>query len=133
MLSIIYVTTNYLFSLQARNGHPFWDPQAILTNFSSALPDPLRIKPNGVQANQLGVYEDFSADGSKRRMIASMTSRPSSAISYTGNQPNYTTSPGPDVGVVQYSQQETMSRLTVCIYTSSSKGRLTYPKTGLDK
>jgi len=29
------------------------------TNFSGNLPDPLRIKPTGVQANQISVYEDF--------------------------------------------------------------------------
>jgi CCR4-NOT transcription complex subunit 1 len=29
------------------------------TNFSTNLPDPLRIKPTGVQANQISVYEDF--------------------------------------------------------------------------
>ena len=29
------------------------------SNFSANLPDPLRIKPSGVQANQITVYEDF--------------------------------------------------------------------------
>lgn len=101
---------------EARNGHPFWDPQAILTNFSSGLPDPLRIRPNGVQANQLGVYEDFGPD-SKRRMVANMTSRPSSTMSY-GAPSGYSTSPAPDAGVVHYNQQDAMARLTVRVSNS---------------
>lgn len=32
---------------------------ALNSNFSANLPDPLRIKPTGVQANQISVYEDF--------------------------------------------------------------------------
>jgi hypothetical protein len=44
---------------QHRNGQPFWDPSAIPSGFSANLPDPLRVKPTGLQPHQVGVYEDF--------------------------------------------------------------------------
>lgn len=44
---------------QLRNGQAFWDPAAPLSNFSTSLPDPLRIKPTGLQPHQAAVYEDF--------------------------------------------------------------------------
>ncbi|KAG6854974.1 hypothetical protein C0991_009797 [Blastosporella zonata] len=44
---------------ELRNGQPFWDPSAPTSNFAASLPDPLRIKPTGLQPLQAGVYEDF--------------------------------------------------------------------------
>lgn len=44
---------------QLHSAQPFWDPSVPLSNFTAALPDPLRIKPSGVQAHQLVVYQDF--------------------------------------------------------------------------
>ena len=44
---------------QHRNGQPFWDPSATPSGFSANLPDPLRVKPTGLQPHQVGVYEDF--------------------------------------------------------------------------
>ncbi len=69
------------------------------TNLTQSLPDPLRLKPSGVQSGQAAVYEDFgmlaagvatlnvqtdilfSGSDPKRRM----TSRPGSAVSYPRN------------------------------------------------
>lgn len=48
-----------LMNLQTRIGQPFWDPSIPQSHFAGALPDPLRIKPLGVQGNQAVVYEDF--------------------------------------------------------------------------
>ncbi|TFK25059.1 CCR4-Not complex component [Coprinopsis marcescibilis] len=45
---------------ESRSTAPFWDPAAARSNFSATLPDPLRIKPNGLQPHQLTVYEDFA-------------------------------------------------------------------------
>ena len=42
-----------------RGAQTFWDPHAMHIAFIDGLPDPLRIKPNGLQAHQLRVYEDF--------------------------------------------------------------------------
>lgn len=47
------------FCLQLRTGQVFWDPAAPPANFSAGLPDPLRIKPAGLLAHQLAVYDDF--------------------------------------------------------------------------
>lgn len=44
---------------ELRSGQPFWDPNAPPSNFSIALPDPLRIKATGLQTHQVAVYEDF--------------------------------------------------------------------------
>ena len=46
--------------MQSRPGQPFWDSSVPQSNVFGSLPDPLRIKPNGVQAIQTAVYEDFS-------------------------------------------------------------------------
>lgn len=51
--------TNSWITCQTTRGQPFWDATALPSPFSSTLPDPLRIKVNGVQPNQIGVYEDF--------------------------------------------------------------------------
>jgi len=42
-----------------RPGQAFWDSSAPPSTFSMSLPDPLRIKPSGVQVHQFSVYEDF--------------------------------------------------------------------------
>lgn len=47
------------FFRQTAPRQPFWDSNALPSAFSASLPDPLRIKVNGVQPNQIGVYEDF--------------------------------------------------------------------------
>ncbi|KAG6897848.1 hypothetical protein C0992_010336 [Termitomyces sp. T32_za158] len=62
---------------ELRNGQSFWDPSAPASAFGASLPDPLRIRPSGLQPLQAGVYEDFATD-SKRRI----TSRPSSTMSF---------------------------------------------------
>lgn len=42
-----------------RTSQPFWDQSVPHSSFTSSLPDPLRIKPSGVQPLQAAVYEDF--------------------------------------------------------------------------
>ena len=115
-----------------RPGQPFWDTTAPHSAFSANLPDPLRIKPNGVQPLQAAVYEDFgehmdprqtnSADAffgvagdSKRRMA----SRPSTTMPYPRNgqitPAMYGPSPGPEAALAQtyLSPEEAMDRFTV--------------------
>ncbi|CAK5279384.1 unnamed protein product [Mycena citricolor] len=46
---------------ETRQTVPFWDPAAVSSSFAVTLPDPLRVKPNGLQAHQASVYEDFGA------------------------------------------------------------------------
>ncbi|KAG1835941.1 hypothetical protein F4604DRAFT_2009492 [Suillus subluteus] len=46
-------------ALSSLAGRAFWDPAAPPSNFSASLPDPLRIKPTGLQPHQAAVYEDF--------------------------------------------------------------------------
>ncbi|KAF9036996.1 Not1-domain-containing protein [Hymenopellis radicata] len=88
-------------------GQVFWAPGAQHTTFSNSLPDPLRIRPSGVQNNQLIVYDDFGVDPARRRVA----SRPGSAISYNP----YTPSPAPDSAMNQpyISHQEAMDRFNV--------------------
>ncbi|KAJ7445783.1 Not1-domain-containing protein [Mycena galericulata] len=91
---------------EARNGQSFWDPTAAPTSFAVTLPDPLRVKPNGLQPHQAGVYEDFSMDS--KRTAAS--SRPSSTTSFT--PAHYTPSPAPEP--TQYlNHQDAMDRFGV--------------------
>ena len=47
---------------QTRPNAPFWDPAAPRSAFINTLPDPLRVKANGLQQHQLSVYEDFAAE-----------------------------------------------------------------------
>ncbi|KAI0798095.1 Not1-domain-containing protein [Abortiporus biennis] len=61
---------------EQRPGQAFWDPNVPHTLFASSLPEPLRLKPSGVQPIQFAVYEDFD---SKRRHNVS---RPASTVSY---------------------------------------------------
>ncbi|KAI0085426.1 Not1-domain-containing protein [Irpex rosettiformis] len=77
-------------------GQPFWDPSVPHSPFSNALPDPLRIRPLGIQPVQAAVYEDF---GPEQKPRVQVTSRPGSTVSYSRNDrfnAMYNTSPGPD-------------------------------------
>ncbi|KAH7889967.1 Not1-domain-containing protein [Phlebopus sp. FC_14] len=101
---------------ELRSGQAFWDPAVPPTNFSAGLPDPLRIKPTGLQPHQVAVYEDFTLDP-KRRM-----SRPSSTSAYSRNDhlnpAVYAASPGPDQVLGAHgpmSHQEAMERFTIAI------------------
>lgn len=94
---------------ELRSNQPFWDPSVAQSSFSSTLPDPLRIRPNGLQQHQLGVYEDFGLDHKRRA-----TSRSSSVASFAV----YAQSPGPPEPpqVQQYpNHQEAMERFTVLV------------------
>lgn len=42
-----------------RPGAGFWDPLAVQSTFIASLPDPLRVKLNGLQPHQQRVYEEF--------------------------------------------------------------------------
>jgi CCR4-NOT transcription complex subunit 1 len=45
---------------QRGNGQPYFDIDVLsMSRYPSTLPEPLRPKPNGLQPNQLRVYEDF--------------------------------------------------------------------------
>ncbi|KAF9001961.1 Not1-domain-containing protein [Cyathus striatus] len=73
---------------ELRSSQPFWDPAAIPSNFSASLPDPLRIRPSGIQPHQTAVYDDFGLDTTRR-----VTTRPSSATSVFNGSPLYNQSP----------------------------------------
>ncbi|KAJ7929302.1 Not1-domain-containing protein [Mycena leptocephala] len=90
---------------EARNGQTFWDPTAAPSSFAVTLPDPLRVKPNGLQPHQPGVYEDFSMDP-KRTAAAS---RPSSTTSFTPAL--YAPSPAPEPQYLNH--QDAMDRFGV--------------------
>ncbi|KAH9180386.1 Not1-domain-containing protein [Lactarius sanguifluus] len=97
---------------QTNRGQPFWDVSALNSNFSANLPDPLRIKGTGVQANQISVYEDFGIDVKRH-----WSSRPSSTVSYSRNDaPTYSPSPAIDqsvAGPVALSHPEAMDRFNL--------------------
>ncbi|KAI0028354.1 Not1-domain-containing protein [Vararia minispora EC-137] len=93
---------------QLSRGQPFWDSTLLHSTYQASLPEPLRLKPSGVQSNQLAVYEDFGVD-TKR----SWASRPSSAIPFSRNDgPTYPVSsraPEPNTGApAVLSPQETV-------------------------
>lgn len=70
---------------ELRSGQAFWDPAAPPTNFSVALPDPLRIKATGLQPHQVAVYEDFCEyhlDCSVMLLTRNHSSRSQAAASY---------------------------------------------------
>ncbi|KAJ7197229.1 Not1-domain-containing protein [Mycena pura] len=91
---------------ETRTGPNFWDPIAAPSTFAVTLPDPLRVKPNGLQPHQSSVYEDFSMD-TKRAAVAS---RPSSTTSFAPAL--YAHSPGPEQP--QYlNHQDAMERFGV--------------------
>ncbi|OAX43815.1 Not1-domain-containing protein [Rhizopogon vinicolor AM-OR11-026] len=103
-----------------RNGQAFWDSQAPHSNFSTSLPDPLRIKPTGLQPHQAAVYEDFALDA-KRVAVAPM-SRPSSTVSYARNEhlnpALYAASPAPEPALAAHpalQHQEAMERFTAIL------------------
>ncbi|KAG6833483.1 hypothetical protein H0H87_006055 [Tephrocybe sp. NHM501043] len=87
-----------------RNGQPFWDPSAPTSNFGASLPDPLRIKPSGLQPLQAGVYEDFATDPKRR-----ISSRPSSTMATPSLYPS---SPAPELSGF-HSHGEAMERFNV--------------------
>ncbi|PCH38713.1 Not1-domain-containing protein [Wolfiporia cocos MD-104 SS10] len=81
-------------------GQPFYDPSAPTHPLATQFPEPLRIKPAGIQQIQAVVYEDFGADP-KRRVL---TSRPSSTVSYPrsdllASASLYAPSPAPEQAV----------------------------------
>lgn len=60
------VEENFAASIESRRRHreirnsgPFFDPNTPHPSFALALPEPLRIKPGGIQNIQAAVYEDF--------------------------------------------------------------------------
>ncbi|KZT03564.1 Not1-domain-containing protein [Laetiporus sulphureus 93-53] len=63
---------------EQRPGQPFWDPTAPQSGLATTFPEPLRIRPTGIQPMQAAVYEDFGSDPRRR----TFTSRPSSTASY---------------------------------------------------
>ncbi|KZT44176.1 Not1-domain-containing protein [Sistotremastrum suecicum HHB10207 ss-3] len=63
---------------EVRPGLPFWDAAGANLEFLAHLPDPLRIKPNGLQLPQWRVYEDFLGFDPKRKLSA----RPTSTLPY---------------------------------------------------
>ncbi|KAF8644127.1 hypothetical protein AX16_008656 [Volvariella volvacea WC 439] len=89
-----------------RNPQTFWDPAAPLSNFAFGLPDPLRIRPNGVASHQMSVYEEFNVDPKRR-----ISSRPSSNMSFAA-PPHYASSPAPESVSTQplFSHHEVMER-----------------------
>lgn len=107
-----------------------------MSNFSANLPDPLRIKPTGLQQHQIGVYEDFGeylhgiilpfflikllGTDPKRRI----TSRPSSTMSFT-TPALYSPSPAPEATGF-HTHQEAMDRFTVCRSPFSQANFATY-------
>ncbi|KAH8108458.1 Not1-domain-containing protein [Phellopilus nigrolimitatus] len=109
---------------EIRPGQTFWDPLAGQTPFISSLPDPLRIKPNGLQPHQLRVYEDFAFD-TKRRVA----SRPGSTVQYARAEavapPGYPASPLPDPQVAAtnsaYAAQEQFSLLVAKLEANLSE------------
>ncbi|EDR11008.1 uncharacterized protein LACBIDRAFT_141130, partial [Laccaria bicolor S238N-H82] len=93
---------------EQRNGQPFWDPAAPRSNFSSTLPDPLRIKSTGLQQHQFRLYEDFDV---KRRP----ESRPNSSNSFNVIAP-YARTPSIDhvmLNQALYNHQDAMDRFGV--------------------
>ncbi|KAJ3553574.1 hypothetical protein NM688_g3537 [Phlebia brevispora] len=95
---------------ETRLGQPFWDPAIPQSHFAGALPDPLRIKPMGVQANQAAVYEDFDA---KRR--AGYMSRPGSTVSYTRNDSLYPSGVLDQNSPVMLTHQDVMDRFNMLV------------------
>ncbi|KNZ75310.1 General negative regulator of transcription subunit 1 [Termitomyces sp. J132] len=89
---------------ELRNGQPFWDSSASTSTFGASLPDPLRIRPSGLQPLQAGVYEDFD-------LKRGITSRPSSTMSFAA--PGlYPSSPAPELSGF-HSHGEAMEQFNV--------------------
>ncbi|KAJ7286002.1 Not1-domain-containing protein [Mycena rebaudengoi] len=92
---------------EARNGQAFWDHGAVPSSFAITLPDPLRVKPNGIQLHQAGVYEDFSMEPKR----SGAASRPNSTASFTPAL--YTPSPAPEAPPQYLNHQDSMERFAV--------------------
>ncbi|GJJ12464.1 hypothetical protein Clacol_006706 [Clathrus columnatus] len=74
---------------ELRFGQPFWDSSNHPTNFSTSLPDPLRIRQGGLIPQQTRVYEEFNTD-SRRKLL----NRPPSTFPYNSRDtitPGYAT------------------------------------------
>ncbi|KAI0646780.1 Not1-domain-containing protein [Trametes meyenii] len=101
---------------EQRPGQHFWDPSALQSTIVGSLPDPLRIKPSGVQPTQLRVYEEFRDYSEPRRMF---TSRPNSTASYSRNEPHpsmLSPPPMPEQPAQNLLRpQETMERFNVLV------------------
>ncbi|KAI0371786.1 Not1-domain-containing protein [Pilatotrama ljubarskyi] len=101
---------------EQRPGQPFWDSTALQSSIVNSLPDPLRIKPTGVQPNQLRVYEEFREINDPKRMF---TSRPNSTASYSRNDQLaslYSPSPMPEQPAQNLMRpQEAMERFNALI------------------
>lgn len=101
--------------------------------FANALPDPLRIRPLGVQPVQAAVYEDFgershpltrtkvnASVGPEHKARTQIVSRPGSTVSYSRNEnfnAMYSASPGPDSmqGRAMLDHQEAIDQFNVRI------------------
>lgn len=64
--AVVDVEDNFATSIESRRRHrelrnpgPYFDPNTPHPSFALGLPEPLRIKPGGVQDIQATVYEDF--------------------------------------------------------------------------
>ncbi|KAI0637267.1 Not1-domain-containing protein [Trametes polyzona] len=102
---------------EQRPGHPFWDSTTPQSPIVTSLPDPLRIKPGGIQAGQFRVYEEFKDYAEPRR---GFTSRPNSTASYSRNDQLaslYSPSPMPEQQPAQniVRPQEAMERFNVLV------------------
>ena len=139
--------THSSYFLQQRPGQPFWDPSVPHIPFVSGLPDPLRLKPSGVQPQQAAVYEDFGMCSyiyevscmltlelgmdPKRRMG---TSRPASTASYGRNDrlgSIYASSPAPEVPLpgshMLLGHQEAMEQFNVRLTHATNADIFTDP------
>ncbi|KDR81370.1 hypothetical protein GALMADRAFT_239234 [Galerina marginata CBS 339.88] len=94
---------------ELRSGQAFWDPSVPHSTFTASLPDPLRIKPNGVQPLQAAVYEDFGIDPKRRT-----DSRPASVTSFNTSAP-YSQSPSLEQALNQslHNHQDAMERFSI--------------------
>ncbi|KAI0320504.1 Not1-domain-containing protein [Amylostereum chailletii] len=99
---------------QIGRGQPFWDTAALTSSFFTSLPDPLRLKQNGVQPNQMAVYEDFGVEAKRH-----WSSRPSSTVSYSRNEAHaYTASPAMDQSTnvpASMTHQDAMDRFNALV------------------
>ncbi|KAF8964122.1 Not1-domain-containing protein [Flammula alnicola] len=95
---------------ELRSTQAFWDPSVPHSNFTASLPDPLRIKPTGVQSHQALVYEDFGADLKRRT-----DSRPASVTSIHTSAAPYSQSPSMEHEFNQnlHNHQEAMDRFAI--------------------
>ncbi|KAJ3775594.1 Not1-domain-containing protein [Lentinula raphanica] len=86
---------------------PYLDQTILGSSLNVPLPDPLRVGPNGVQANQTSVYEEFAGLEAKKRI----TSRPSSTMSFAPST-LYPAAPADSLGG-SGSHQDAMDRFNV--------------------